>query len=166
MFDKLRRELKLCREMRALIKQAEVEAHLACSHMVEAEHLPAAMAAVPFGLDPGRDGCAPTDSSNTHRYQLTNHGLRRSPERPWSTCWPSSVTPPRAAGRRCGPVKKQRGRAASPHPVQCPRRITQATADDQQPVPGCRWLGGPAGGLFLAVPRDHHGIVAVGTNAG
>jgi hypothetical protein len=23
--------------------------------------------------------------------------------------------------------------------VQCPRRITQATADDQQPGPGCRW---------------------------
>ncbi len=32
--------------------------------MVEAEHLPAAMAAVPFGPDPGHAGRAPTDSSN------------------------------------------------------------------------------------------------------
>jgi hypothetical protein len=39
MSDKLSRKLELFRKMRALIiKQAEVEARLAGSHMVEAEH--------------------------------------------------------------------------------------------------------------------------------
>lgn len=49
MFERLSRELEFFREMQALIKQAEVEARLAGSRMVEAEHLLTAMAAVPFG---------------------------------------------------------------------------------------------------------------------
>ncbi|MGH3823542.1 MAG: Clp protease N-terminal domain-containing protein [Pseudonocardiaceae bacterium] len=49
MFDKLSRRWEFFREMQALLKQAEVEARLAGSRMVEAEHLLTAMAAVPFG---------------------------------------------------------------------------------------------------------------------
>jgi hypothetical protein len=54
MFDELSRELEFFRKMRALIKQAEVEARLAGSHMGETERLPVAMAAVPFGSSRSR----------------------------------------------------------------------------------------------------------------
>ena len=40
MFDELSRELEFFRKMRALIKQAEVEARLAGSHMGETERPP------------------------------------------------------------------------------------------------------------------------------
>jgi hypothetical protein len=78
-FDKLSRELEFFRKVRALIKQAEVEARLAGSHMVEAEHLPAAIAAVHFSPP-----VATAAHPRTHRTypphppisQLTNNGLR------------------------------------------------------------------------------------------